>query len=213
MKILIKVLTVALCVAALSFGAIIDDFSVGQALVSDSTVGPPGTYSTVAIGGGVNRTIGALLQLGTASASTEVSGGVFLGSMASTADGQTSSFYANPALWDLSSPFITGLTLDVISVEGYTGGALTFSISDGVNTATYNMAVPTTGPVLAPFAGFTGGVVNLAAITELGFTFDNTLAQDVTLDNFATNIVPEPGTYAMMAAGLLGLFAIRRKIA
>jgi len=75
------------------------------------------------------------------------------------------------------------------------------------------MAVPTTGPVLAPFAGFTGGVVNLAAITELGFTFDNTLAQDVTLDNFATNIVPEPGTYAMMAAGLLGLFAIRRKIA
>jgi hypothetical protein len=212
MKMVTRILTVALCVSALSFGAIIDDFSVNQALVSDSTLGPPGATSSLAIGGGVTRTIGALLQAGVASASAEVAGGSFLGSMADTADGQTSSIYANPTLWDLSSPYITGLTLDVMSLESYTGGAITFEMTDGVNTATYNMAVPTTGPIFAPFAGFTGiGAVNRAGVSQLGFTFDNTLAQDIRLDNFGTNLVPEPGTYALMAAGLIGLFAIRRR--
>ena len=214
MKIATRLLTLALCVSALSFGAIIsiDDFGVNQALVSDSTLAPPGAYSTEAIGGGVDRTIGAFLQGGVASASAEVAGGVFLGNMASTADGQTSSFYANPTLWDLSSPSIAGMTLDVISLENYVGGQITFSISDGTATATYATPVPAPGLLFAPFAGFTGiGAVDKAAISEVGFTFDNTLAQDITLDNFGLEQVPEPGTYAMIAAGLVGLFAIRRK--
>ena len=36
-------------------------------------------------------------------------------------------------------------------------------------------------------------------------------SSDLAFDNFKEYVVPEPGTYALMAAGLLGLFAIRRR--
>ncbi len=115
-------------------------------------------------------------------------------------------------MWYLSAAYATGFTLDVVSVEKYIAGALTFFVTQGANTATYTLNVPAPGTITADFASFTGiGSVDLAAVDKLGFTFNHVMAQDIVLDNFSTHVVPEPGTYALMACGLLGLALARRR--
>ncbi len=205
MKTVMRVLTIALCASALSFGAIIDDFSTSQGVVTDSVLGPPAGTGTMG-----NRTISALLTGGVGSMSAELAGGFFLGNAGSLATGQSGASYTG--LWDLTSSLASFLMIDVVSTEGYATGTIEFMVRQGANVATLMVATPVAGTYFADLNSFAGILgVNRALVDTVGFTFYHvTTSQDVILDNFAT-YVPEPGTYAMMAAGLLGLFAIRRK--
>jgi hypothetical protein len=190
----------------MSFGAIIDTFGIVQGPETDnSTV--PGVFDSSVIG---NRTIVTDMLVGSGSTSLEIAGGFFLGNNGSLAQGTSAAYYTG--LWDLTSAYATGLAIEVVSLENYTGGSITFLIEDtSNNVATYTMGVPSVGLIAADLISFANiGNVDRANIDTIGFVFTHVQAQDIVLDNFQTT-VPEPGTYAMMAAGLLGLFAIRRK--
>ncbi|OHE77270.1 MAG: hypothetical protein A2107_01235 [Verrucomicrobia bacterium GWF2_62_7] len=140
--------------------------------------------------------------------------GFFAGSAGAGVSGTTGAIYVD--LWDLSSP-TQGLAIDLIHND-LPGSTIAFWISDGTHTATSGQfALPVImggaegQTIIALLGGFSGiGSVNLSAITSLGFTNSHAVNGDLELDNFRT-YVPEPGTYAMMAAGLLGLYSIRRK--
>lgn len=206
----LKILTMALLLSALSFAAIIDDFSTAQGLNSDSTLDATPATATSGI-----RSLVANLTGGAGSVSNEVAGGWYLGNLGSVAQGQTGAVYTS--LWNLTSGSASGLAIEVLGLEGYTGGSIQFSIRDtDGDIATYSTGVTFLGLVVAPYSLFTNiGAINLASVNQVGFLFTHDSggpsdAQDIVLDNFQT-YVPEPGTYAMMAVGLLGLFAIRRK--
>jgi hypothetical protein len=206
MKIVLKVMTMALCVAALSFGAIIDDFSVAQSSIVDNTTNATPVTSTLG-----NRTMSTNFLSGATNTTAEITAGYFYGGNGTDAVGTSGASYTS--LWDLSAVG-TFLTIDVQVTEGYTGGWLQFIVSEGANTATYVTGVPGVGVVSANLDWFTGiGGVDRTAIDTVAFSFlhDPLGSQDVRLDDFGTTVVPEPGTYALMAAGLLGLFAVRRK--
>lgn len=206
MKIGLKVLTMALCVAALSFGAMIDDFSVGQASIQDSVLDSTAVTSTQG-----NRTMSTNFLSGATNTTAQITAGYFYGGNGTDAVGTSGASYTG--LWDLSA-LGTFLNIDVQVLEGYTGGSLQFFVGEGANSATYLTAVPSIGTVSANLDWFTGiGGVDRTAIDSISFLFlhDPAGSQDVRLDNFGTTVIPEPGTYALMAAGLLGLFAVRRK--
>jgi hypothetical protein len=212
MKTVIKVLTMALCVAALSFGAIIDDFSVNHASLQDNTANSIPVNRVVVVGG-VSRTMSTNFLSGNTSTTAEIIAGYFYGGNATDAVGNSGASYFNAGLWDLSS-IGTFLNIDVQILEGYTGGQIQFFVGQGANSASTTLSVPNIGTILASLDSFTGiGGVNRAQIDTIGFVFlhDPVGSQDIRLDNFGTTIIPEPGTYALMAVGLLGLFAIRRK--
>ncbi len=205
MRILGKFLMVALCVTALSFGAVIDSFGVVQQ-ANDSTTG--GVPATSTIG---NRTIIANKLVGGANLWLDAvsNGSEFFVSTNTTVSGTGGASYTG--LWNLTSP-VAGLAIDLI-FKDLSGGDIAFWVSDGTGLMTSPMIALPAGPnamVVALFSAFTGTAVNYGAITSLGFTAYTALNQDLQFDNFQT-YVPEPATYAMMAAGLLGLFAIRRK--
>lgn len=211
MKKLLQVLVIALFVSGMSFGAIIDSFGVNQGLISDSSAGAtPATAGPTAIGGGVTRMVGTNLTTGATSTSLEIAAGSFFGNTGSGAFGWNGAWYSG--LWDLSGAG-QGLAIDLVDRD-LVGGYVTFWVSDGIGTRSATVFAPagTGGAFLtAVLSSFSGTAVNLAAVNQVGFAWYNTTAsQDVELDNFQT-YVPEPGTYALMAAGLIGLFAIRKK--
>jgi hypothetical protein len=157
-----------------------------------------------------NRTIWANKTGGNTQVQTQINGGFYYGSVGPDAIGDTGVIY--DGMWNLTSAYATALTIDVITVENYTSGAITFFVSQGANTATYSMTVPTIGQIMIDLNSFAGiGSVDRSIIDKVGFTFNHVVAQDIALDNFGTYVVPEPGTYALMAAGLLGLALVRRR--
>jgi hypothetical protein len=210
MKIAGKLLVVALCAAALSFGAIIDTFGTPQGPETDlSSV--PGVFDSSTLG---NRTIAADMTSGTGLVTVLVNGGIFYGAAGPNTMGTTSAFYTS--LWDLTSPNVTTLRIEALDLEGYTGGTITFSIRDTANNIA-SLTVPAAGPgiIAANLSSFLNiQNVDRSNINNIGFTFNHVTAQDISLDNFeATNYIPEPSTYTLMGVGLLGIFALRRKTA
>ena len=204
MKMLSKVLLLTLCVTAMAFGAIIDDFNTdfGPASDNDPTIGV--------------ITFGKLIVDKTAGANTNfvdanITGGEFTLSTGTGTVGLGGAVYTG--LWDLTA---AGTTIAIdMTFKDLAGGSVEFWVSDdgGTNRATYTSLMPDTFPatISALVAGFTG-TVDLVNVDAIGFTiFASAGNQDMSFDNFREYVVPEPGTYAMMAAGLLGLFAIRRK--
>lgn len=207
MKRLSKLLMLALCVTAMTFGAIIDDFNTPFGPASDNNpaaVLPYGIQVGKLI---VDKTAGA----NTNSVDTNITGGLFNVSTGFNTQGLGGAVYAG--FWDLSAPGST-ISIDLI-YKDVIGGTVEFWVSsdNGLNRTTSGLiALPDGFPatISAALTTFTG-TANLSAINALGFTAYTVLNQDYAFDNFREYIVPEPGTYAMMAAGLLGLFAIRRR--
>jgi hypothetical protein len=207
MKAAIRILFVALFGIAMSFAGVIDNFSVVQGGVTDSVVDSIAVSNTLG-----NRTIWANMTGGNTQVQTQINGGFYYGSVGPDAIGDTGVIY--DGMWNLTSPNATALTIDVINVENYVSGAITFFVTQGANTATYSMTVPTIGQIMIDLTSFAGiGSVDRSIIDKVGFTFNHVVAQDIALDNFGTHVVPEPGTYALMAAGLLGLALVRRRLA
>lgn len=206
MKTTLRLLFVALFGIAMSFGGtIIDTFDTPQGLVSDSNADGIMASSTAG-----NRTIWTNMTGGVGSTSIQINNGFYLGNVGSLAIGDTGVVYTG--LWDLTEAKASALTLDVLGIEKYDSGSITFFIMQGPKTATYTMTVPTPGPLSVALSGFTGiDSVNRALIDSLGFTFSHVMAQDIVLDNFGTHVVPEPASYALMACGLLGLALVRRR--
>ena len=120
-------------------------------------------------------------------------------------------------LWSLTA-LDTGFSIDVVWND-LPGSTIAFWLSDGTNTAmSAQYAIPVVEPgdpnptIIALFSDFSGmGPVNRSAITSLGFVNTHTVNGDLALDNFGTQVIPEPGTYALMAAGLVGLYLVRRR--
>jgi hypothetical protein len=209
MKMFSKVLMLALCVTAMAFGAIIDDFSTPAGPLSDGD--PAAVLPYGIIGGGlvVDKTFGDNSLFVDAAKS----GGVFSVSTGFGTQGLGGAIYSG--LWNLTA---TGQTMAIEMIyKDLAGGDIEFWISsDGGTTRASSglLALPVAGPamisVLVSSFGGLGGV-SLDSINAVGFTAYTSLNQDLGFDNFQTYTIPEPGTYALMAAGLLGLFAIRRK--
>jgi len=205
MKAAIRILFVTLMGIAVSFAGTIDNFSVPQGPVSDFVADSVAVTNTLG-----NRTIWANLTGGVNSMDVQINGGFYYGSAGTDAVGETGVIY--DGLWDLTAANATALTIDVVTVENYVSGEITFFVTQGANTATYSLTVPTPGTLQVDLASFTGiDSVIRSEIDKIGFTFNHVKAQDIALDNLGTYVVPEPGTYALMACGLLGLALIRRR--
>lgn len=206
MKTTLRLLFVALFGIAMSFGStIIDTFDTPQGLVSDSVADGVMASSTAG-----NRTIWTNMTGGVGSTSIQINGGFYLGNVGSLAIGDTGVIYTG--LWDLTESKVSALTLDVLGIEKYDSGSITFFITQGANTATYTMTVPAPGSLSVALSGFSGiDSLNRALVNSLGFTFNHVMAQDIVLDNFGTQVVPEPASYALMACGLVGLALVRRR--
>jgi hypothetical protein len=211
-------LTLVLALASgLSMAATIDNFnnSFANQTARDSVV--DATAVTDVLG---TRTIFADKSAGDEgiyldsiiSAQTE---GYFTGSAGVTVAGTTGASYTG--MWNLTAAD-TGFEIELIWND-LAGSTISFWLSDGTNTAVspeYALPVIAQGQpsqmILALFSDFTGiGSVNMSAITSLGFVNTHTTNGDLALDNFGTQVIPEPGTYALMAAGLVGLYFARRR--
>ena len=60
------------------------------------------------------------------------------------------------------------------------------------------------------FWGFTA-TASMASIEVRGGTNPAGSAETYNFDNMTTNVVPEPGTYTLLATGLVGIFAVARR--
>ena len=213
----LKLALVLAVVSALSFAATIDNFNgaASAQIARDSVI--DGTAVTDTQG---NRTIFANKSAGSDgifldSVVTALANGYFTGSSGVGTAGTTGASYIG--MWSLTS-FDVGFSIELIGND-LPGSKIAFWLSDGTNTATspdYSLAVVAPGDpsqlIVALFSGFNGiGAVNMSAITSLGFVNTHVANGDLALDNFGTQVIPEPGTYALMAAGLVGLYFVRRR--
>jgi|GEM_PF-3191104 len=184
--------------------AVIDSFGSPQGVITDSFADGISVSNTLG-----NRTIWTNMTSGVGSTSIEIGGGLYLGNAGAMASGQSGVYY--DGLWNLSALHATGLTLDIVDIEKYAGGSVGFFISQGSNTAAYSIAVPSVGTIIAGFDSFAGiGSIDLSGVDRLGFSFTHVNAQDIVIDNFGTQVVPEPGAYALTACGMLALGLVRR---
>jgi len=140
----------------------------------------------------------------------------------SSADGGSGNFSNNPSgdtiayfltgpgdVMDVAAGFTTGFSFYYAEQIGTTGSVSVYSGLDGTGTLLASLILlPTANPynVWVPigvgFAGTAESVIFTGAANYIGF--DN-----ITLG--ASSPVPEPGTLALLGAGLAGLGALRRR--
>ncbi|OHE77269.1 MAG: hypothetical protein A2107_01230 [Verrucomicrobia bacterium GWF2_62_7] len=208
MKILGKFLLVTLCVTALSFGAIIDNFQVNDLTgASDTTIGGTVVGAPVAIPGSSRFLFADKTGIGSLALVGQVADGVFAGSAASNVTGYTGAIYTG--LWNLTA---AGSYMDIeLMGKDSNPGTIEFGIQDITNS--YLWSAPQALNALGVYSTSVAfaNSLDLSQVTYLAFRINHGSDLDVTLDNFRTGVIPEPGTYAMMALGLLGVFAARRK--
>jgi len=198
-------MAIAICVAGISFGAIIDDFNTdfGPVTDTDPTVGPVISGKLI-----VDKTLGA----NTNAVKANITGGEFTISTDTGTGGWGGLVYSG--MWDLSAVG-TQMSIDLM-FKDLTGGSLEFWVSDDGGTTRLVsplILLPVSPAVLSTFLStFTGSGVDLSAINALGLIATTSLNQDLSFDNFGTQIVPEPSTYALMACGLLAFGVLRRRL-
>jgi hypothetical protein len=203
---------------------VLDDFSVAQALTIDLATTPPDpspTGSTVPLGvGGINRSMGILpvafiAPVSMSAISTGGAGG-FLDITNGTGED-------SDIIIEYNLPGFSGLPADAINLRlsilvGATGPI------DG-NSVSVALSYGGTDLGLFNFPGNTNNQVASFAIDPLLFASSGTLrfvlsgqtGWDASFDNIAFSYdqpdidVSEPGTVALLGAGLLGLGLLRRR--
>jgi hypothetical protein len=203
--------------STLSFAAMIDNFngSASAQIARDSVIDSVAVVDT--LGG---RTIFADKSAGNRGIYLDATIGAqiedyFSGNSGVGAAGKTGASYTG--LWSLTAADL-GFTIELIGND-VAGSTISFWLSDGTHKATSGQyALPAVNGqvssqvITALFSDFTGiGSVNMSAVTSLGFVNTHIANGDFGLDNFGTQVVPEPGSYALMAAGLFGLYLVRRR--
>ncbi|QOY89780.1 PEP-CTERM sorting domain-containing protein [Paludibaculum fermentans] len=211
-----------------------DTFSVGSAQAQNGNLGSPITVAAsqnntpiagysrtvfvkkLGIPGSDPSNVGGLVNLGVFKVSTDsdvngISGAYYEPTSAQDLTGAAEAFAIDWVKADLAGGSLT------FFVTSSTGGTVTARITDVLNSASTawytqptNVApthtyAATLAQILSNQNGF-----NIGAVTGFGFYHTTALDQDSQYDNFAVS-TPEPGTYALMGAGLAALAFLRRR--
>ncbi|MBN9659583.1 MAG: PEP-CTERM sorting domain-containing protein [Acidobacteria bacterium] len=232
MKFLLATVGTALLSVA-AFGAPIaltDDFSTPSNAAQANTTGNVGVNTTQNATpiAGVSRTVfvkktGIPASDPFLNMNSSVGLGNFLISTDTGVDGIGGVFYSVPTtdLTGIGESFsvdwvrsdIPGgtLTFFVTSIGAPTAGNIGSMLNSGTATSTKTFVTAGTAPqTFAALLSTFSGSADLSQITGFGFYWQTPFEQDARFDNFHVS-APEPGTYALMGAGLAALAFLRRR--
>jgi len=204
-KVLMFAVLALACIAPAGAAVIIDPYTDGQ---FDGVAGG-GTFIYSALNVGLfNRVITVtqtLVSSGTANTSILSSGGVLNLSVANNTDADWILTYNTGSPVDLSTAnrFVFSAASDLGYTLGFTvngqPSSTTITVPAGNASAFYSVS----------FGSFSG--VNWANVSSIAITANSaTTAADLDLGRIVAD-VPEPGTYALMGAGLLALAGLARR--
>ncbi len=215
---------VALIAQASAVPILIDNFTDGTVVLTTTGVSPVSNSSAQTllsgvIGGSRNTTINKEAGGSSSSATIAIDDAGFLGTNLVVTEfgtgvvGNYTLTYADISSVDFEAD---GNNAFGLSIATDVAGTMTVTATSGTfGTATTTVAVPANGNAFDEFnlayTSFTGYSSDIFGdIDSLSFTFNPGTSGDWKLQFLAT--IPEPSTYALIAAGLgLGVFAIRRR--